>query len=130
MANEDAIRSISQKEANEFLIEFFKKRNNSPVKYAELAQVLKEELQANTNQASGLIHRAHSGKGSVLIKTDKEYNLKMDACKQPSTLSNVKSQILEFKKELDKNISLNDVHSATEFNELKDLLKKLEELSQ
>lgn len=129
MTNE-AVRSIPQKEANEFLVQFFKIRNNSPAQYAELAQALKEELQANTNQASGIIHRAHSGKGSVLIKNDKEYSLKPNSCIQPSVIDNVKTQILEFKKDLDKNISLNDVNSATEFEELKELLKKLEELSQ
>lgn len=126
MTNEAAVRSIPQKEANDFLIEFFNKRNNAPAQYAELAQALKQKLQANTNQASGIIHRAHSGKGSVLIKNDKEYILKP----QSSILDNVKSQISEFQKELVKNIAVTDINSATELEDVKGILKKLEELSQ
>lgn len=127
--NEAAVRSISQKEGNAFLVKFFNERDNAPVEYAELAQAVKKELQANSNQTSGLIHRAHSAEnGSVLVKNGKEYSLNMKVCKQSSLIDNVKSQILDFKKSLDKTISINDVSSETEFKQIKDILNKLEEL--
>lgn len=128
----EALRSISQQEANEFFKEFFKKRNNIPVTFKELADVLNKELQANRNQSSGLVHRAHS-KEKVLIKKGKEYSLNLsvkNSYDPPSIIEIVKLQILDFKEELDKKISLNDIQSQSEFNQLKIILKKLEELGQ
>ncbi|OBZ10264.1 hypothetical protein [Bacillus sp. FJAT-26390] len=119
--------SISQSTANDFFIEFFKQRN-APAKFAELAEALTKKFQANSNQISGLIHRAHA-KDSILIKNGKEYSLNTNVNNNSSIIHQVKTQIATFKKELDKGISLNDVSSSEEFKELKDLLKKLEELS-
>ncbi|MFV0941164.1 hypothetical protein [Bacillus thuringiensis] len=128
----EATRSISQHEANEFFKEFFEKRNNIPVTFNELANVLNKELKANRNQSSGLVHRGHA-KEKVLIKKGKEYSLNLgikNSYDPPSIIEMVKLQILDFKKELDQNISLNDIQSQTEFNQLKNILKKLEELGQ
>lgn len=124
-----ATRSISQSEANDYFRQFFNKRNNAPAKYAELAQALESEFQANSNQISGLIHRSHA-KDHVLIKNGKDYSLNVEARQDSSIIDQVKSQILGFKEGLDKSISLNDISSEKEFKELKEILKKLEELGQ
>jgi hypothetical protein len=76
-----------------------------------------------------LIHRAHA-KENILIKNGKDYILNRNRLANNFTvIDQVKSQILAFKKELDKSISLSDINSESEFKEVKQLLDKLEVLS-
>lgn len=130
MSLDSAVRSIPQEEANECLKDFFVLNNNSPVKHAVLAGLLKEKLQANSNQCSGLINRAHAPKKgeAILIKDGKEYSLK-GTTEKTSIIDDVRNQISNFHKELSKTISVDKVNSTEEFNEIKDILKRLKELA-
>lgn len=132
MSTNNTVRSISQEEANNYLVEFLENSKEKSATYAELANALEKKFQASSNQISGIIHRAHKDKKgrNVLVKTGKIYSLiNMDSFNTSLTINNVKQQILEFKNQLDKTISLNDINSEKEFIELKELLKRLEELS-
>lgn len=122
-----AVRSIPQVEANEFFREFFKKRQNQPAKYADLVIALHETLQANDNQASGLIYRA-SANAKVLVKEGKQYKLN-EFKKESSMVKHVKSKIKSFKTELEQEISIKNIPSASEFELIKDILNQLEKLS-
>lgn len=126
----ESVRSISQEEANQCLKEFFIQNNNRPVKYAVLVNLLKEKLQANNNQCSGIINRAHAPKNGepILNKDGKEYSL--STTKKPiSIVHEVKNQIENFHKELSKNISIDKVNSLEEFNKVKKILESLKELA-
>lgn len=130
----DAVRSITQVEGNQCLREFFVRNSNQPVERHILVEELKEKLQANDNQATGLIQRSYNPPNKngevVLIKNGKEYSLNTTLLQNStSIIEDVKGQISNFHQELSKNISVDKVESVDDFNQLKNLLEQLKELT-
>lgn len=118
--------SVTQAQANSS----FQKKLEAGKQYAfhEVKNVLKQTFNGvNDNQCAGLIHRAHSKTNGVLLKINKEYQLRATATTTNNGLEEAK-RILEDALQAIELIPVKHFKTAEQFNDLINLKEEINKL--
>jgi hypothetical protein len=121
-----AIISVPQADANNSLQNHLEAGRKYT--FNEVKGVLQQAFEGiNDNQCSGLIHRAHSKTDGVLVKVDKQYQLRATATAANNGLEEAKRILEDALREIEL-IPVKHFKTAEQFSQLIELKEKLNKL--